>query len=178
MATYSCGVFTFRPCVMFASQNSSVLNQYRCKHTVFMLCRAIQASLALYQENLTTNSLDSGSPSAHRTSPEGGEADSPDSLIVSDHDLQMALVLSQRECEEAERQRRQEEETLERVLQLSLREKWHEGDVLCWHSVNMQLRWGAILHPYIFPKLQIVSSVVQCYICVACGIKRWEKEYW
>lgn len=123
MATYSCGVFTFRPCVMFASQNSSVLNQYRCKHTVFMLCRAIQASLALYQENLTTNSLDSGSPSAHRTSPEGGEADSPDSLIVSDHDLQMALVLSQRECEEAERQRRQEEETLERVLQLSLREK-------------------------------------------------------
>jgi len=87
------------------------------------LQRAIQASLALYQENLTTSSLDSGSPSAHRTSPEGGEADSPDSLIVSDHDLQMALVLSQRECEEEERQRRQEEETLERVLQLSLREK-------------------------------------------------------
>jgi hypothetical protein len=88
-----------------------------------MLCRAIQASLALYQENLTTSSLDSGSPSAHRASPEGGEADSPDSLIVSDHDLQMALVLSQRECEEEERQRRQEEETLEQVLQLSLREK-------------------------------------------------------
>lgn len=90
-----------------------------------MLCRAIQASLALYQENLTTSSLDSGSPSAHRASPEGGEADSPDCLILSnhDHDLQRALVLSQRECEEEERQRRQEEETLEQVLQLSLREK-------------------------------------------------------
>jgi hypothetical protein len=88
-----------------------------------MLCRAIQASLALYQENLTTSSLESGSSSADRASPEGGEAGSPDSLILSDHDLQMALVLSQREREEEERQRRQEEETLEQVLQLSLKEK-------------------------------------------------------
>ncbi|XP_023723988.1 ankyrin repeat domain-containing protein 13D isoform X3 [Cryptotermes secundus] len=85
------------------------------------LQRAIQASLALYQQNLTT-SPDSGS-SALRASPEGGEADSPDSLIVSDHDLQMALVLSQREREEEEQQRRQEEEMLEQVLQLSLTEK-------------------------------------------------------
>jgi hypothetical protein len=108
---------------MFASQNICEFNQYRCKHTLFVLRRAIQASLALYQQNLTTSSLDSGSSSGHRASPEGGEADSPDSLIVSDHDLQMALVLSQRECEEEERQRRQEEETLEQVLQLSLREK-------------------------------------------------------
>jgi hypothetical protein len=83
-----------------------------------MLCRAIQASLALYQQNLTTSS-DSAS-SALRASPEGEEADS---LIVSDHDLQMALVLSQREREEEEQQRRQEEEMLEQVLQLSLTEK-------------------------------------------------------
>ncbi|PSN45064.1 Ankyrin repeat domain-containing protein 13B [Blattella germanica] len=86
------------------------------------LQRAIQASLALYQQNLTASSPESGS-SALRASPEGGEADSPDSLIVSDHDLQMALVLSQREREEEERQRRQEEEMLEQVLQLSLTEK-------------------------------------------------------
>lgn len=92
-----------------------------CKHLV-LLCRAIQASLALYQQNLSASSPDSGS-SAFRTSPEGGETDSSDSPIVSDHDLQMALVLSQREREEEERQKRQEEEMLEQVLQLSLTEK-------------------------------------------------------
>ncbi|KDR18063.1 ankyrin repeat domain-containing protein 13D isoform X1 [Zootermopsis nevadensis] len=86
------------------------------------LQRAIQASLALYQQNLSASSPDSGS-SAFRTSPEGGETDSSDSPIVSDHDLQMALVLSQREREEEERQKRQEEEMLEQVLQLSLTEK-------------------------------------------------------
>jgi hypothetical protein len=86
-----------------------------------VLCRAIQASLALYQQNLTTSS--DNASSVLRASPEGGEADSPDSLIVSDHDLQMALVLSQREREEEEQQRRQEEEMLEQVLQLSLTEK-------------------------------------------------------
>jgi hypothetical protein len=107
---------------MSALQNIFLPNQYRYTDTLFMLCRAIQASLALYQQNLTASSLDSGS-TALRASPEGGEADYPDGLIVSDHDLQMALVLSQREREEEEQQRRQEEEMLEQVLQLSLTEK-------------------------------------------------------
>lgn len=70
-----------------------------------MYCRAIQASLALYQQNL--NSLESGANS------------SPD----SDSELQMALMLSEQERRKDEQQQIQEQKLLEEILQLSLTEK-------------------------------------------------------
>ncbi|KAK7794448.1 hypothetical protein R5R35_003815 [Gryllus longicercus] len=85
------------------------------------LQRAIQASLALYQHNVSASSPDNDSSCC--TSPEALDSQSPDNQLVPDLDLQMALALSQREREEEERQRRQEEEMLEQVLQLSLQEK-------------------------------------------------------
>lgn len=85
------------------------------------LQRAIQASLALYQHNLSASSPDNDSSCC--TSPQARDSQAPDNLLVPDLDLQMALALSQREREEEEQQRRREEEVLEQVLQLSLREK-------------------------------------------------------
>lgn len=68
-------------------------------------CRAIQASLALYQHN--------------QGSAESAANSSPD----SDSDLHMALMLSEQEREQEEQQRLQEQKMLEEVLQLSLKEK-------------------------------------------------------
>nr|CAD7261178.1 unnamed protein product [Timema shepardi] len=84
------------------------------------LQRAIQASLALYQQNFSDVCT-----SPVRSSPDGREeeAETPNSPLVDDDDLQMALVLSQREREEEEKQRKQEEEMLQQILQLSLTEK-------------------------------------------------------
>nr|CAD7595089.1 unnamed protein product [Timema genevievae] len=84
------------------------------------LQRAIQASLALYQQNISDVCT-----SPVRSSPDGREeeAETPNSPLVDDDDLQIALVLSQREREEEEKQRKQEEEMLQQILQLSLTEK-------------------------------------------------------
>nr|CAD7402462.1 unnamed protein product [Timema poppensis] len=84
------------------------------------LQRAIQASLALYQQNFSDVCT-----SPVRSSPDGREeeVETPNSPLVDDDDLQMALVLSQREREEEEKQRKQEEEMLQQILQLSLTEK-------------------------------------------------------
>lgn len=65
-------------------------------------CRAIQASLALYQQNQSS-----------------AENSSPD----SDMEYHMALMLSQQEREQEEHDRLEEQKMLEEVLQLSLREK-------------------------------------------------------
>nr|CAD7455802.1 unnamed protein product [Timema tahoe] len=84
------------------------------------LQRAIQASLALYQQNISDVCT-----SPVRSSPDGREeeVETPNSPLVDDDDLQIALVLSQREREEEEKQRKQEEEMLQQILQLSLTEK-------------------------------------------------------
>ncbi|KAF5289793.1 hypothetical protein FQA39_LY03710 [Lamprigera yunnana] len=69
------------------------------------LQRAIQASLALYQQN--TNSTESGNNS------------SPD----TDSELHMALILSEQERQKDEQQQLQEQQLLEEVLRLSLMDK-------------------------------------------------------
>ncbi|KAJ8959065.1 hypothetical protein NQ318_022321 [Aromia moschata] len=73
------------------------------------LQRAIQASLELYQQNVT--------------SPDGPEEGSPE----GDSDLHMALLLSQqqqeRDRQREEQERLQEQKLLEEILQLSLTEK-------------------------------------------------------
>lgn len=68
-------------------------------------CRAIQASLALYHQNL--NSSESGANS------------SPD----TDLELNMALMLSEQQRLQEEEQLLQEQRMLEEVLRLSLTEK-------------------------------------------------------
>lgn len=69
------------------------------------LQRAIQASLALYQQNI--NSIESGTNS------------SPD----TDSDLHMALILSEQERQKDEQRQLQEQQLLEEVLRLSLMDK-------------------------------------------------------
>ncbi|KAF5295163.1 hypothetical protein FQR65_LT10551 [Abscondita terminalis] len=69
------------------------------------LQRAIQASLALYQQNV--NSIESGTNS------------SPD----TDSDLHMALILSEQERQKDEQRQLQEQQLLEEVLRLSLMDK-------------------------------------------------------
>lgn len=69
------------------------------------LQRAIQASLALYQQNV--NSTESGANS------------SPD----TDSDLHMALMLSEQERQQDEQRQMQEQQLLEEILRLSLTEK-------------------------------------------------------
>lgn len=68
------------------------------------LQRAIQASLELYK--------DGSSPSDAQSSP-----------TELDYDLQMALLISRKECEKDEQTRIDEEKVLEQILQLSLTEK-------------------------------------------------------
>ena len=46
-----------------------------------------------------------------------------DGAVVYDEDLQLAMVLSEQQLEEDERLRKQEEEELEKVIQLSLMDK-------------------------------------------------------
>lgn len=70
----------------------------------FPLFRAIQASLELYK--------DGSSPSDAQSSP-----------TDLDYDLQMALLISRKECEKDEQTRMDEEKVLEQILQLSLTEK-------------------------------------------------------
>lgn len=68
-------------------------------------CRAIQASLELYQKSTDTNDTNASA------NPE------------IDSDLHMALLLSEQERQKQEQQRIQEEKILEEILQLSLTEK-------------------------------------------------------
>lgn len=72
-----------------------------------MFCRAIQASLALYQQNLNATESAVGIDS------------SPD----TDSELNMALMLSEQQRQHDEQQRLEEQRLLEQVLQLSLTEK-------------------------------------------------------
>ncbi|KAF2882069.1 hypothetical protein ILUMI_24117 [Ignelater luminosus] len=69
------------------------------------LQRAIQASLALYQQNINSTGSDPNS--------------SPD----TDSELHMALMLSEQERQQDEQRQLQEQQLLEEVLQLSLTEK-------------------------------------------------------
>ncbi|XP_049787191.1 ankyrin repeat domain-containing protein 13D isoform X1 [Schistocerca cancellata] len=85
------------------------------------LQRAIQASLALYQHNLSSPSPEESSPTVEWTPTANVTERGPDGRV--ERELQIALALSQRESEEEQRQRQQEEETLKRVLELSLTDK-------------------------------------------------------
>lgn len=67
----------------------------------FLFCRAIQASLEQYQ------------------SPDGKNG--PNAEL--DYDLQMALMISEKEREKEEQNRINEEKMLEKALELSLMEK-------------------------------------------------------
>ena len=61
-----------------------------------------------------------------------------------DGDLRLALELSEREMKEAETRRRQEEEELEKILQLSLTEKWWDGKVfldVLWIDYYFDISW-------------------------------------
>lgn len=72
--------------------------------SLFCIFRAIQASLAIYQQNVSGESRANSSPD-------------------SDSELHMALMLSEQQRQQEEQQRLEEQKTLEEVLQLSLREK-------------------------------------------------------
>lgn len=48
----------------------------------------------------------------------------PRALVDDEEQLRLALQLSQQDAEAAAEQQRQEEEELERILQLSLTDKW------------------------------------------------------
>ena len=84
--------------------------------------------MALYQEH-DLSCLSSSRLSDHEDYDEVGQSEtsknnsSPHSDL-RDSDLEMALVISEREREREEQQRRQEEEMLEKALKLSLTEQW------------------------------------------------------
>lgn len=89
-------------------------------------------SLLLSKGNSSGLNLSSFFQSYSRSIPEGllvevGNSVSPvssPSASSHDSDLHLAMELSARAQEEVERKRKQEDEELERILQLSLTEKW------------------------------------------------------
>lgn len=85
------------------------------------LCRAIQASLAMYQGSLSPEDDDCGVEAAP-TATSNIDA-SPDDEEGVDSDLQMALMLSEQQRLEEEERRLQEQKTLEEILRLSLIDK-------------------------------------------------------
>lgn len=69
-------------------------------------CRAIQASLELYQMNDASDTTEQA-----------------EAAVNLDSDLHMALMLSEQESKKQEEQRLQEEKLLEEILKLSMTEK-------------------------------------------------------
>lgn len=66
----------------------------------------------------------------HKSSPESSSDSTPTNEAPHSYDeqLRLAMELSAREQEEAELRQRQEEEELQRIIQLSLMEKWYESE--------------------------------------------------
>lgn len=66
----------------------------------------------------------------HNISPESSSGSTPTNEAPHSYDeqLRLAMELSAREQEEAELRQRQEEEELQRIIQLSLMEKWQESE--------------------------------------------------
>lgn len=93
-----------------------------------MACRAIQESLASYQMS-AAGGLDGGAavvPASTGEQPQPEQQPQPDGrewTLGAGADLAMALRLSQQAKEEEDRRQREEDEMLERILQLSMTEK-------------------------------------------------------
>ncbi|XP_045171889.2 ankyrin repeat domain-containing protein 13D-like [Mercenaria mercenaria] len=87
--------------------------------------RAQQEERMLQQAIAESIALQSGKPLVPEHIPEYTEREEKNDVGSSDIDeqLRLALEMSQRENQESERLRRQEEEELERILQLSLQDK-------------------------------------------------------
>ena len=85
----------------------------------FLFPRAIAESLAIQSGNTTSPEI----PSEPNNS-------SSSNGVTLDDDLRLALQLSQQTLTEDEKRRQQEEEELERILKLSMQEKWPGGPKL------------------------------------------------
>lgn len=80
------------------------------KHNV-LVCSAIRESMR-----------ESGIEGDESTQNPPGERQEGDGAVIYDEDLQLAMALSEQQLEEDERLRKQEEEELAKVIQLSLSE--------------------------------------------------------
>lgn len=86
----------------------------------FLFPRAIAESLAIQSGNTTSPEIPS----------EPNNSSSSSNGVTLDDDLRLALQLSQQTLTEDEKRRQQEEEELERILKLSMQEKWPGGPKL------------------------------------------------
>lgn len=91
---------------------------------------SLLAQFAQYHSHFQSLSLFCIRTPQHKTSPESSSGSTPTNEAPQSYDeqLRLAMELSAREQEEAELRQRQEEEELQRIIQLSLMEKWQESE--------------------------------------------------
>ncbi len=115
----------------------------------------------------------------HRSGSEGVLVDlsdttpsSPGSTSSPDSELRLAMELSTRAQEEEERTRKEEEEELQRIIQLSLTEKWpskmREGK-----KKGVPVIAITIKPFYLYPSSDSRSSVTQFHIRFAANISKF-----